>query len=332
MSNQTFFVTTVTGPQGGAVARHLLKQNKTVNAITRSLDSPMAQKLQSLGVNLFSGNLDNEDALNAGMQGCTGLFLNLPPDPTVAVDYAKCILGIAKDSGIKYVVYSSAFGVDNLEKYTAWNPNSVIEAVTRPKQAIEALVRDYGFESWTILRPGNFMANFVAPKISAAYPGLETTGIFRTSFEKTTIIPMVDPDDIGKFAVAAILDPARFNRQCISIASELLTVDQIMACLSKTTGINISAYYLSDEEIKTETAKNSPASWHVALRDLTQFVDMDKLKTWGIPLNSFSDFLEREKENVVDTYSQVAREEAQALIQGQIEESQIDITAPALPY
>jgi uncharacterized protein YbjT (DUF2867 family) len=311
MSTQTFFVTTVTGPQGSAVAHHLLKQNKTVNAITRSLDSPMAQKLQSLGVNLFSGNLDNEDALNAGMQGCTGLFLNLPPDPTVAVDYAKCILGIAKDSGIKYVVYSSAFGVDNLEIYT---PNSVIEAITRPKQAIEALVRNYGFESWTILRPGNFMANFVAPKILAAYPGLEAMGIFRTSFEKTTIIPMVDQDDIGKFAVAAILDPTRFNGQCISIASELLTVDQIMAGLSKTTGKNISAYYLSDEEIKTETAKNSPASWHVALRDLTQFVDMDELKTWGIPLNSFSEFLEREKENVVDTYSQVAREEAQALI------------------
>ncbi|KAH8705880.1 putative NAD dependent epimerase/dehydratase [Talaromyces proteolyticus] len=304
MSNNTFFVTTVTGVQGGAVARHLLKQNATVHAITRTVDSPAAQELQSLGVKLFSGNLDNKEALKAGMQGCTGLFLNLPHDPTVAVTYAQTILAVAKDAGIKHVVYSTALGVNAPEKFAAWDPNGMIAMVMLPKQTIEKLLTDYGFESWTIVRPGNFMANFTKPKILLTYPGLETTGVFRTSFEKTNVIPMVDHDDIGKFGAAALLDPTRFNKQAIEIASELMTVDQIMADLSKATGKKISAHYLSDKELESEAAQGSPASWHVFLRDLAQFVDENKLKSWGIPLNSFSDFLAREKEAVIETYSQ----------------------------
>jgi hypothetical protein len=39
------------------------------------------------------------------------------------------------------------------------------------------------------------------------------------------------------------------------------------------------------------------------MRDLSQFVDMDKLKEWKIELGTFSEFLEREKNRVMETYS-----------------------------
>lgn len=304
MSNQTFFVTTATGPQGGAVTRHLLTQNCTVHAITRNIDSPAAQELQKLGVKLFAGELDNEESLKAGMQGCTGLFLNLPPNHTTAESYAKCILSIAKSAGIKHVVYSTALGANSPEKFAAWKPNGLIETVMRPKRVIEEIVRTYGFENWTILRPGNFMANFTQPKMAITYPGLDTTGVFTNSFGKETLIPMIDHDDIGKFGAAALLDPARYDQHAIGLASELLTVDQIVTELSKATSKKISAHYLSDEEFEVETAKNSPASWHRLLQDLAQFVDMEDLRTWGIPLNSFTDFLEREKDIVAESYAQ----------------------------
>ncbi|CRG89075.1 hypothetical protein PISL3812_06110 [Talaromyces islandicus] len=305
MSNQTFFVTGATGPQGGAVARHLLKKNCTVHAITRNIDSPAAKELQKLGVKLFVGELDNEEPLKAGMQGCTGLFLNLPPNPTTTEPYAKCILPIAKSAGIKHVVYSTAIGANNPEKFAAWKPNGMIEIIMAPKRILEEVVRNYGFEYWTILRPGNFMANFTLPKLPVVYPGLDTTGVFKNSFGKETLIPMIDHDDIGKFGAAALLDPSRFDQHSIELVSELLTVDQIVAELSKATIKKISAHYLSDEEFEVEAARNSPASWHKMLRDLGQFVDMDKLRTWGIPLNSFADFLQREKDIVTNTYAQV---------------------------
>jgi uncharacterized protein YbjT (DUF2867 family) len=304
MSNQTFFVTAATGPQGGAVTRHLLKKNCTVHAITRNIGSPAAQELQKLGVKLVTGELDNEESLKAGMQGCTGLFLNLPSNPMTAQPFAKCILAIAKSVGIKHVVYSTALGANSPEKFAAWSPGGMIEIVMHPKQVIEEIVRTYGFEYWTILRPGNFMANFTQPKIPIVYPGLETTGVFTTSFGKETLIPMVDHDDIGKFGAAALLDPKRFDQHGIEIASEFLTVDQIVAELSKATNKKISAHHLSDDEFQIEAAKNSPASWQKFLQDLAQFVDMEKLKTWGIPLNSFADFLQREKDIVIETYAQ----------------------------
>ncbi|OKL55374.1 hypothetical protein UA08_09383 [Talaromyces atroroseus] len=306
MPGPTFFITGATGPQGNAVTRHLLSKGCTVHAITRNPNSSTAVDLSSLGVKLFTGELDNEEVLRSGMKGCTGIFLNVPPSPLTAVDYCKHILAAAKDTGtIIHVVCSTSFSTDHPERLAAWDPNGAIAMILRPKQIIEELVRNGGFEYWTILRPGNFMANFLKPKILLAYRGLEMSGIFRTSFQKENIIPMVDHDDIGKFGAAALLDPARFHTQAIHIASELLTVDEIMSGLSKATGKKITAYFLSDEEFEVEAANNSPASWQKVLRDMVQFADMEKLNAWKIPLNSFSEFLEREKEIVEDTYSQV---------------------------
>jgi uncharacterized protein YbjT (DUF2867 family) len=307
MFGPTFFITGATGPQGNAITRHLLNNGCTVHAITRNPDSPAAVELSSLGVKMFAGELDNEDVLRSGMRGCVGIFLNPPSNPLTAVGYTKHILAAAKETGaIKHIVCSTSISAEHPEKLAAWDPNGTIAMILRPKQIIEDLVRNGGFEYWTILRPGNFMANFLKPKILLTYRGLETTGIFRTSFQKENIIPMVDHDDIGKFGAAALLDPVRFHAQAIQLASELLTVDEIMSRLSNATGKKISAHYLSDEEYEVEAAKNSPASWQKGLRDMVQFADMEKLKTWEIPLNSFSEFLEREKKIVVDTYSEVS--------------------------
>lgn len=305
--NGPFFIIGATGTQGRAVVRHLLAHGCTVHAITRNPSSPSALNLASLGVKLFTGDLTNEAALRAGMTGCTGLFLNLPSNPLTAVDFTTHILSAAAAvTTIKHIVCSTSFSVDNPEKLASWDPNGMIATILRPKQILEDLVRNNTFINyWTILRPGNFMANFLQPKVSVTYPGLETTGVFRTSFQRENVLPMVDEDDIGKFGAAAFLDPQRFHAQAISIASELMTVDELMSALSKATGKNISAYYLSDEEYEIEAAKNAPASWHKVLRDIVQFADMERLGAWGIELSSFGEFLEREKGVVVDTYKQV---------------------------
>lgn len=311
MPAPAFFVVGATGCQGGAVARQLLAKGYAVHAITRAADSPAAIELKSMGTKLFVGELDDEQVLQSGLQGCTGLFLNVPVNPLTAVEYTKHILSAAKTTdSINHIICSTAYGTDNPEKLAAWNPDGgLLAMVIKPKIVMEDLVRNSGFEYWTILRPGNFMANFLQPKVSIAYPGLEIKGVFRTSFEKTTPIPMIDQDDIAKFAVAAFLEPARFHQQAIELASELLTVDQIMDDLSQASGKKISAYYLSDAEYESEAANNSPASWHKGLRDIAQFVDMEKVKSWGIPLNTFKQFLKRERNVVESTFKEVPESE-----------------------
>ncbi len=59
--NKTIFVTGGTGNQGGAVARSLLQQGFIVKALTRNINSPKAQILKKLNIELIKGDLNNAD-------------------------------------------------------------------------------------------------------------------------------------------------------------------------------------------------------------------------------------------------------------------------------
>lgn len=47
---------------------------------------------------------------------------------------------------------------------------------------------------------------------------------------------LVAPDDIGQFAVAAFLNPAKFNKREFDLASENLTAEQIVEVLQDVSG------------------------------------------------------------------------------------------------
>ncbi|KAJ5155198.1 NAD dependent epimerase/dehydratase [Penicillium capsulatum] len=304
MTPPVVFICGATGTQGGALAHHLLQQGVQVHAIARNTKSAAAQNLQSLGANITKGDFDNEETLKKGMAGCSVLFLNLTPNhlnPTGELDQAKRIISIAKQSGIEQVVYSAGLATDHPERLRYWDPNSPVAQVLFAKQAIVNEVRTAGFDRWTILRPGNFMSNFLDPLVRM-YPGLTKTGKFTTVFAPDTTLPMVDPSDIGKFAAAAILDSARFTHQEISLASQLMGVEDIVRDLSQATGRKIQAVFLSEEEANEQIPYNPLLGAQRLLIDASQFVDMDEVRRWNIELGTFPEFLAREKNRVQETY------------------------------
>ncbi|KAK9368232.1 hypothetical protein V1509DRAFT_102659 [Lipomyces kononenkoae] len=303
--SQTVFVFGITGTQGGAVARRLLLQHYSVQAIVRDPNSLAAQSIASLGAKLFPGHYDDEECLKNGINGCSAIFLNLSPDFTDKdheLRLAKTILAIAKAAGVKHAVYTSGMAANEPQRLKYWDPNGLAAKVLLPKLAIEREVRNAGFDKWTILRPGFFITNFFLPKVEMFYPGLVETNRFATALTTDTKLPAVDPEDIAKFAVAAFLEPDRFNTKEIDIASELIGIGKIMEILSSASGRDIKVAYLSQEDIDARKATNSQIGIQLATRDIAQFVDMDQLKTWGIPLGTFERFLEREKELVRKTY------------------------------
>ncbi|KAJ5368710.1 uncharacterized protein N7496_008470 [Penicillium cataractarum] len=303
MSTPVVFVCGATGNQGGVLIQHISQHGK-VHAITRDPTSPAAQSLQSQGVSITEGSFDNQDSLKKSMSGCTTLFLNLSPSfthPTAEIEQAKRVISIAKQVGIQHIIYTSALGTNNPEALKHWDPKSPVGAVLLGKKAIEAEVRNAGFKTWTILRPGNFMVNYLYPLVQM-YNGLVETGTFTTAYSKDTLLPMVDPNDIGKFAAAAVLDPIQFNEKEIEIASQLMGIEEVLKDVSQATGKEFKVVYLSDDEIKEQIQQNPLIYVQLAMRDLSQFVDMEKLKEWKIERGTFPQFLEREKDRVVKTY------------------------------
>ncbi|KAJ5776101.1 uncharacterized protein N7511_001112 [Penicillium nucicola] len=304
MSSPTVFVCGATGTQGGALIDHLLKHNVKVHAVTRSLSSTNAQRLQSLGVAITEGDFDNEESVRQNMTHCTSLFLNLMPaltDLNTSLEQARRLLKIAKESGIKQVIYTSGVSAGNPSRNKYWDPNGIISKMMLNKQDIEAEVRRAGFDTWTILRPGNFMTNFLFP-MNQMYPGLAEHGVFTTALAPDTLLPMVDPNDIGNFAAAAILDPIESHQQEVEIASEFMGVEAIMRALERATGRDFKAVFMSDEEIDKQRGVNPFIAGQLMMRDMSSFVDLEKVKAWGLPLGTFDRFLIREKAKVNASY------------------------------
>ncbi|KAI9172277.1 NmrA-like family domain-containing oxidoreductase himF [Paramyrothecium foliicola] len=306
MSSLTVFVCGVTGIQGGAVARQLRAAAVEVHALARNITSANALDMQALGVKLWPGDYDATEALESAMAGCSAAFINFMPDFNdfgAELRWAKSIFSVAHAVGVNHVIYSSGVGVNAPETLEHWDPNTLAATFILSKQTIENELCKAGFQHWTILRPGAFMTNYTHPHVFM-YPGLVDHGVWETAIRTDTILPFVDILTIGKFATAAFLDPVKFHSQEIEYADECLAIDEIMTKFSKATGRDLKAVNMRDEDIEAQRGSNPFIQGQLIMRNMVKLVDMEKVKSWGVPLSSVDAFLGREKERVLATYQQ----------------------------
>ncbi|KAH8677146.1 hypothetical protein BGZ61DRAFT_426696 [Ilyonectria robusta] len=308
MSASKVFVCGATGTQGGSLTRCLRAKDIEVHALARDPTSDKAKAIEALGVKLWHGDYDNQEAMASAIAGCDAIFINLMPnlkDLSTEMVWAKNLLAAGKAAGVKHAIYSSSFSSDNLEKLKFLDQEGIVATVLRSKQSIEQEVRGAGYDHWTILRPGNFMANFLQPLVRM-YPGLVDQGVWTTAMTRETVLPMVDTKTIGLFACAAVLEPERFSSKQISYADELVSIDALLQELSKATGRDLKAVYLTDAEIEEQKATNIFIGGQLVMRDMSRLVNMHEVKEWGIPMSTFKEFLVREKEAVDATYNSSA--------------------------
>lgn len=302
MSSQTIFVVGATGIVGGAVARHLLGLNWKVHTTTRDPNSETSKALQTLGVKIVKGTWDDEESLSATLNGCSTLFLNpytTPFDNGEEVRWSNLILTTAKAAGVKQVVLASIFGTHHPEKLRYQDP--LVFRVIASKGKVEDLVRAARFDFWTILRPGYFMASFLQPK-AVAFAGLVDTGRWTTALLPESPMPLIDEHDIAVFTAAALEDRAKFNKKEIELAGELRNPQEIASALSNASGRDIKAVFLTDEEVETEKKTNPFITAFLALRDMHLYVDIDQVKSWGLPLGTFEEYLALRSDAVEETY------------------------------
>jgi uncharacterized protein YbjT (DUF2867 family) len=299
MSSRRVLVFGATGTQGFAVANLLISQGWKVNALSRNLGSGKAKELISIGANMTQGDWNDTDAIASAMTDCDALFLNLTPtfqDMGREAPLTKHILGIAAKEGVQHVVYSSAFARRGDRDL------GLVTQAQKGKAAVEAVIQGYSVGRWTILRPGWFMDNFLAPKVAYQHVGVVETGIFNVGFKRDTLMPLTDHADIAAFAVAAMGDPSRFHGQSITLASELLRAEVAFEKLASVAGRNLKTMYMVDEVVEAAMEKNPLIASHITVQTMAQEVDMEELRGWKVPLSSFDEFLQREKDRVRETY------------------------------
>lgn len=116
-----YFLTGATGFLGGVLARQLREAGHDVNAVIRSPQK--ASELQSLGVNLFKGDVTDKESMREAMQGVDGVFhvagwykigvRDKSEGERVNVHGTRNVLALMKELRIAKGVYTSTLAINS---------------------------------------------------------------------------------------------------------------------------------------------------------------------------------------------------------------------------
>ena len=307
----SFLVTGATGQQGGAVVTHLLAAGAKVHAVVRNSSSPKAIALSEKGVVLFEGTHEEPDAaFRAAAKGISGIFLNLSMfEPGKAQAQAEAVIQASKAGGgatLKSIVLSSTSRTAEMtadlaaaEKIHPW-----LGQYYTAKSEVEAAVRESGIQHHTILRPPVLDSHFLLPN-SASYggcPELPKSGRLVTSLEHGGTMPYLDPDDIGKFAAAALLDPAKFSGHEFDLASDNLTALEVRDILARVSGIGIKFHKRTPAEMEQVSQTVLFQAFEMLANSVPRSVDVEAVeKKYGIKFTKLAEYMDNNKNKLIDS-------------------------------
>lgn len=223
---------------------------------------------------------------------------------------AGILLDVAKAEGVQHIVVSTQAGLShpNVEQIFG---NPMIAPSVLGKIAVEKLVRESGIP-WTAIRPGWFNTNITLPVVDMMYPGL-SDGRFVNSYTPDLLICSVDPDDIGAFSAHIFSNPSKYTGRPVNVVSEEITVADIVSEIERASGKKIDVHYRTQEENEKETS-NPFVIGQQLMKDLEGVADMNEVRSHGVPLTTFQQFLENNKDTIVPRYGDYERLSADKIL------------------
>ncbi|KAI0972451.1 NmrA family protein [Xylaria arbuscula] len=297
----TYLITQATGQQSQWTIKHLLAAGAKVHAILRD-PSKIPDILNSPGVTVFKGESVNFDDVFQAAQGCQAVFLNTYSIPGLEAQQAKTIAEATKKAGLQSVVASTVMCAGNKD---LWDDTVTEECYLRDyyisKAAVEDIVRQAGFESWTILRPAFIHFDFMLPNALGNFPRLPTHGELVHCFNDGVRMGYTDANDIGTYAAAALQDSAKFNGQEIELVNESLTIEEVRNILVRVSGRDVTARKLSpetDERVRGQFFQmwaNFKDFGHISAKA------QEAQAKFGIPFTSLEEALQRDKKGLLES-------------------------------
>lgn len=240
----SILVTGSTGTIGTQVLTHLQGHGVDVRALTRS---PGKAPLPA-GVTPVGGDLADTDSVRAALEGISTLFL-LVPNVADELTQAMLTLAVARDAGVKGVVYLSVF---KGEAY-ADVPHFA------GKYTVERMIAALDLPA-TILRPAYFIQNDLRLK-----DALLKFGVYGMPIGSKGI-SMVDTRDIGEAAAIELVrrerGAVRLGRETYTLAGpDALTGAAIAAIWSEALGRTVR-YGGDDLAAMEQRLKTVMPAWH----------------------------------------------------------------------
>jgi uncharacterized protein YbjT (DUF2867 family) len=265
MNSKLILVTGATGQQGGAVARHVLKQpGFAVRALTRDSAKAAAQALAQAGAEIFQGDLDNQDSLRRALDGAWGVFSVqnfMEAGYNGEIRQGKAVADAAKAAGVQYLVYTSVVSADRKTGLPHFES----------KWQIEQHIAHSGL-AHTILRPAFFMQNWHnymrEPILNGTLP---------LPLNQQTRLPQISVEDIGAIAAKAFLNPTKWLGRTIELAGEELTMQRVVETLSRVMGRNVKYVQVAWDQFR-QSAGEEMTKMYQWFNDVGYHVDIVSLR------------------------------------------------------
>lgn len=216
-----------TGVLGGAIARRLLDERRTLRLLVRNPSAAAA--LAARGAEVAVGDVTRRDTLDAAMRGATHVIttVNAFLAPTrralEAVDLQgnRNLIDAARQAGVRQFVFTSAWLPE---------PYYAIDYFGMKRQT-EAYLRASGLP-YTILRPAAFMETWA---MIVGDPILKT-GKVQIFGDGTNKVNFVAADDVAAAAVESLDRPGALNAAVDVFGPENLSLLDVAAIFERLAG------------------------------------------------------------------------------------------------
>lgn len=252
-----------TGKQGGGLSEYVLNDPElskeyTVRAITRDVSSEKSQQLKKKGAEVVQGDISDPASLKTALAGVHTVFIMTasawgPDAVEVEFGQAKTAADIAVEQGVQYIIFSTHPHVKEISggKYTkVWSfppyspflANRAANTTNKvtpfdAKAKAEAYIRTLPVKS-AFYSPGSFMENFHRPGFLLKRTAPDGTVIVSRHNSPTSKFPLIAAvADTGKFVGAILAEPYKYEGKTFCAAEGLYTWEEIVAVVSKVTGV-----------------------------------------------------------------------------------------------
>lgn len=226
MSTSTkVFISGITGNQGGAVARQLVKKGYHVTGLTRNKQSDKARLLHELEVELIEGDLEVPDSYETVLKNVDVIFfVQALKHKNLEINEAKQFLSTVKRIDDKHLIYASVLGA---------NLNTGVPHFDS-KGVIEQLVKETS-NSYTILRLASFYENYLYPQV---YNGIKK-GKFMSPLNKNCRQQMIGLSHIASIVSQIIEKPETYRGKTIEVATDEYDMTNLAAVFSEVLGKSV---------------------------------------------------------------------------------------------
>ena len=237
-------VTGATGHIGSELVRLLAEQGAPARALIHTPDK--AAPIQRLGLEVAVGDFEQPDTLDAAMAGCDHLFLLSPPSPRQA-EQEQHVIDAAKRAGVEHVVKQSVPLADDPDVgfvFCRWHGQ------------VEQHLEGSGL-SYTLLRPSNFMQNF----LMSAQPVAEQGVLYGMLGEGR--VGFIDTRDIAAVAAQLLTNPGHQGASYTLTGPEALSAAEVAERLSAAIGRQVRAVDVGPDAFRQGLAAAGLPGWLV---------------------------------------------------------------------